>query len=130
MDVAFGLGLFGLKDGVAGRRRMVARLEARATAEEPDRCGLVEIEGARLQSTLRRGWYWGGQGFRERLEKLLPKMKNRNYRSSALGKDAGGADARKILRQAERHFGLGEGGGAKLPRGYPVGRMPGVAQPR
>jgi hypothetical protein len=68
-----------------------------------------------LQST--RGWYWGGQEFRERLEKLIPKMKNRNYRSSALGRDAGIADARKILHRAERHFGLGESEVGKLPRG-------------
>ena len=44
-------------------------------------------------------------------------MKNRNYRSSALGKDAGIADAGKILNRAQRHFGLGEGEVGKLPRG-------------
>ena len=72
-----------------------------------------------MQSTLRRGWYWGGQEFRERLEKLIPKMKNRNYRSSALGRDAGIADARKILHRAERHFGLGDGeAGALTQRGH------------
>ena len=69
-----------------------------------------------MQSTLRRGWYWGGQEFRERLEKLIPKMKNRNYRTSALWRDAGISDATKILDRAERHFGLDEGEVGKLPR--------------
>ena len=117
MDVGYGLGLFGLKDTVAGRRKMIARLEARAAEEEADRCGLAEIEGAGLQSTLRRGWYWGGQEFRQRLVKLIPKIKNRNYSSSALGREAGIADAERILLRAEQHFGLGEGELGRLPRG-------------
>ena len=116
-DVGYGMGLFGLKDTVAGRRKMIARLEERAAEEKASRCGLTEIEGASLQSTLRRGWYWGGQGFRERLEKLIPKMKNRTYRSSALGRDAGIVDATEILHRAEKHFGLGKGEMMKLPRG-------------
>ena len=66
---------------------------------------------------MRGGWYWGGQEFRERLEKLIPKMKNRNYHSSDLGRDAGIADATKILHRAEQHFGLGEGELGRLPRG-------------
>jgi REP element-mobilizing transposase RayT len=117
MDVGYGLGLFGFKDTVAGRRKMVARLEARAADEEAERCGLSEVGGASLQSTLRRGWYWGGQQFRERLDKLVPKMKNRTYRSSALGRDAGTADATEILRRAQKHFGLGEAELGTLPRG-------------
>ena len=55
MDVGYGLGLSGLKDSVAGRRKLIARLEARAAGEKADRCGLAEVEGASLQSTLRRG---------------------------------------------------------------------------
>ncbi len=117
MDVGYGMGLFGLKDTVAGRRKMIARLEERAAEEKASRCGLTEIEGASLQSTLRRGWYWDGQEFRERLEKLIPKMKNRTYRSSTLGRDAGIVDATEILHRAEKHFGLGKGELRKLPRG-------------
>ncbi len=55
VDVGFGLGLFGFKDTVAGRRKMVARLEAGAADEEAERCGLSEVGGASLLSTLRRG---------------------------------------------------------------------------
>jgi hypothetical protein len=44
-------------------------------------------------------------------------MKNRNYHSSDLGRDAGIADATKILHRAEQHFGLGEGELGRLPRG-------------
>ena len=52
MEVGYGLGLFGLKDSVAGRRNMIARLEARAAEEEASRCGLAEIEGARWANSL------------------------------------------------------------------------------
>ncbi|MDB4491602.1 hypothetical protein N9260_01115 [bacterium] len=57
MDVGYSLGFFGFAASVAGRRKMVERLEVRADEEEADRCGLAEIEGASLQITLRRGWY-------------------------------------------------------------------------
>ncbi|MFT5410310.1 MAG: putative transposase [Verrucomicrobiales bacterium] len=117
IDVGYGLDLFGFKDSVVGRRKMIARLEARAVEEKTDRCGLGEIEGSSLQSTLRRGWYWGGQEFHERLKKLIPKMKKRTYRSSALGRDAGIVDATEILRKAEKYFELGKGELKKLPRG-------------
>lgn len=43
MDVGYGLGLFGLKDNVAGLRKLIARIEASAAEEEADRCGLAEL---------------------------------------------------------------------------------------
>lgn len=69
LRVGEGLGLFDLNDTTAGRRAFVERLEKRAQAERAKRCGLPPetlCEGA--QMTVRRGWYWGTQGFREWLE--------------------------------------------------------------
>jgi hypothetical protein len=43
----------------------------------------------RVQNTLRRGWYWGSQAFRESLLAMIERPKgNRNYRSSLLGKSS------------------------------------------
>ena len=65
--------LFGLKDNAAGRRRFLERLELRVQEESARCCGARTPEGQSLQSTLRRGWYFESQGFRERLLALLPK---------------------------------------------------------
>jgi REP element-mobilizing transposase RayT len=85
-----GLANFGCADTAAGRRRFVARLDARALAEP--RAGLgtpvsdPEADGRR--STLADGWYWGSQAFAERL--------------LALTKDAlGGAKHRQALGTRE-----------------------------
>lgn len=63
MSVGEGLELFGERDRTEGRRRMVERTDRRAAEEEAEMAGLVQREGQSLQSTLRRGWYWGGAGF-------------------------------------------------------------------
>jgi hypothetical protein len=85
-----GLERFDLPDTVAGRRRMVERLDRRAVEEEIKNCGLPVIPDdvdARC-SHLRRGWYWGSQEFagklRELAEKLLKERKSvtRAYRKA------------------------------------------------
>ena len=81
-----GLERFDLPDTVAGRRRMVEHLDRRAVAEEIKECGvpaLPEEVDARC-SHLRRGWYWGGQAFAEKLRGLAGQvMKERERRSRA-----------------------------------------------
>ena len=58
-----GLELFGYADRAKGRRDFVRRLERRALEKfEGD-----ALSDRGLQNTLRRGWYWGSQEFRERL---------------------------------------------------------------
>jgi hypothetical protein len=68
---------------------MVKRLEQRAIAEEAQTCGCAVQAGQSLNSTLRRGWYWGTEAFRERLLHLasesLRRTKNRNYLTSRQG---------------------------------------------
>jgi putative transposase len=70
---------------------MVKRLEQRAIAEEAQTCGCAVQAGQSLNSTLRRGWYWGTEAFRERLLHLasesLRRTKNRNYLTSRQGHD-------------------------------------------
>ena len=67
------ISVFGLKDSTAGRRQFLERLELRAREEPTRTCGAKLPERQSLQSTLRRGWYFGSQAFRERLLTLLPK---------------------------------------------------------
>jgi putative transposase len=62
--------VFGCKDTPAGRRRFVERVEERARAEKAEECGLAQLEGQSLQSTLRRGWCYGTDAFKEHLLEL------------------------------------------------------------
>jgi len=105
-----GLDLLGEKDTARGRRRYIERLDQWAVAEERERAGLIEKEGQSLQSTLRRGWYWGSEAFREKLVatagKQVSQARDRELRSSGLFKshDQNGVEA--ILEDAKRHFGV------------------------
>ncbi len=66
-----GLATIGVEDTVAGRKRMVNRLDERA-AEEREQSGFVAVDADadKRGSHLRRGWYWGEQLFAEKLLKL------------------------------------------------------------
>jgi putative transposase len=99
--VEIGLGSAGLRDSAAGRRRFLAGLEQRARLEKAEEAGLSEIEGQSLQSTLRRGWYFGSQAFGERLREvagntLESKRANPSYRGKEM-KEHGEARAQEIL---------------------------------
>ena len=65
-----------------------------------------------MQSTLRRGWYWGSQDFREKLIKLKRKSvisgTNRNYRSSRQQRDYVLAEAERSVIEGLAKHGLGE----------------------
>jgi len=67
METAKGLEAVGLRDTTAGRRRYIERLETLVDWSKPTEAGKVLWEGQGLQSTLRRGWYFGSQAFREKL---------------------------------------------------------------
>jgi REP-associated tyrosine transposase len=98
-----GLELFGYADRAKDRRDFVERLERRAR-EEGGECHPPKSE---LQNTLRRGWYWGSQAFRERLLAMVKRPKgNRNYRSSLLGRECERKEAEKWLEIGRKHFGI------------------------
>ena len=66
MKADFGLRFFGLPDTARGRRAFLNRLEIRARAEA-EASGLPLADGGNLQATLRRGWYFGSEAFKERM---------------------------------------------------------------
>lgn len=121
-----GLALFQCEDRAADRRHFLERLEERMKAEAAEKCGLSEIAGQTLQSTLRKGWYWGGEAFKESLLEKLEQLKGgdlpvaKDFRSSDQARDHALRDGEKILAEAALHFGLGDGrteAFKTLPRG-------------
>jgi putative transposase len=126
MAVDEGLALFQCSDRAADRRHFLERLEERMHAEARQKCGLSEIEGQTLQSTLRKGWYWGCESFKEALLDRLAKEKEgilpvaKDFRSSGQAKDHAIRDAELMITGAVRHFGMAGGQRsdfASLPRG-------------
>ncbi|MFN2509198.1 MAG: transposase [Chthoniobacterales bacterium] len=93
--------VFGFADTTAGRRRMVERLERRASEEGNAHAGVMPVgaEADGRTSHLRRGWYWGRQSFAEKIlklaEKRLGRTKSRAFRWVAVRRAHG-------LERAER----------------------------
>ena len=108
-----GLEAFGFMDTTDGRRRFVERLERRAVEEGAERAGVpvVDAEVDARCSHLRRGWYWGSQGFCERVlrlaEKAIGRPKSRAYRSAAQRLAHGEAQAERMLEEGLKAAGLG-----------------------
>lgn len=108
LAVKEGLNLFGEKDTAAGRERFVGRLDRWAREEEQEETGVLEKEGQSLQSTLRRGWYWGSQEFREKLVERFgseaSQSGDRNKTSSELVKSHQLEGALALIGEAEAFF--------------------------
>jgi hypothetical protein len=126
MAVTDGLALFRCEDRAADRRQFVERLESRMKAEAAAACGLSEIEGQTLRSTSRKGWYWGGEPFRETLLQKLGGLKGgsmpvaKDFRSSDQARDHDLRDGERIISDAVKQFGLKGGRGEDFtvqPRG-------------
>jgi putative transposase len=104
---------FGCKDTVAGRRELIGRLDQRARAEEAKKCGWIARDGQSLNSTLRRGWYWGSAAFRQRLLDLaaegLHRLGHRNRRSTQQWRDHAQLSATDLIRQGLKALELTEG---------------------
>ena len=123
-----GLELFGFPDTAKGRQRFVDRLDGRMQAEKAERCGLAEIDDQTLNSTLRRGWYWGSEEFKESMLNLLNERSNsdeglpatRPYRIDDQAVDLAEQTAERIIAEGVAHFRL-EGADAEhfsaLPKG-------------
>ena len=122
LDAAAGLEAFNLADTAAGRREMVERLDKRAVSEEIKSCGVPpqsEEVDARA-SHLRRGWYWGTQGFGEAMRKLGEKLMkkaaptSRGYQNHELVRGHGERQAEAWLARGLRTAGLKPGGLARV----------------
>lgn len=98
-----GMKRFDLPDTVAGRRRLVERLDRRAVEEEIKKCGVPPVpeEVDARCSHLRRGWYWGSQEFAGKLRKLSAKLMKESRRSSRAYRKAPQVTAHSE-QQAER----------------------------
>ena len=114
LEVTGGLARVGHPDTDTGRRLYVTELDDRARSEAADKLGLVTIEGQTLHSTLRRGWYWGSQEFREALlERFGGQLRERNdvdrtVRSSSQGGDFSKKRAEQIIRSGNWELNLTE----------------------
>ena len=126
MAVTDGLALFRCEDSTADRRQFAERLEGRMKAEAAEACGLSEIDGQTLRSTLRKGWYWGGESFKETLLQKLEGLKRgsmpvaKDFRGSDQARDHDLRDGERIISEAVQQLGL-KGGRREaftaLPRG-------------
>ena len=126
-NLQMGFSVFGLKDSAAGRRQFLERLELREREEPGRSCGARLPEGQSLQSTLRRGWYFGSQAFREHLLALLPRSdanvgldQGQHYEAAALMRDAAEQQAEKIFRRELRTAGVTERAVNERPRSDPL----------
>ena len=126
-DVETAFPLFGLKDSAAGRRRFLERLELTVEEESARRCGARTPEGQSLQSTLRRGWYFGSQAFRARLLALLARTdadlrpnQGQHYEAAVLIRDAAEQKAERIFIRELCAADLTEKGLRERPRSEPL----------
>jgi REP element-mobilizing transposase RayT len=116
METADGFELAGLRDTPAGRRKYLERIEQMTNWTKPDEAGRVLWEGQTLQSTLRRGWYFGAQEFRDHLLKKLGKPEVEKQRRTRLLRERGSFQtdydeglAREIVNRGLEVVGLSEG---------------------
>lgn len=119
-----GLRQLGLPDSVAGRRRLLEWTEKLIDWRDVPRAGYRVADGQSLQSTLRRGWYFGTERFRERLlgelqkaKKDSPRESRRKGYSSEQERDHGIAEAERIISVALEVFGLSQEDWGSLPKG-------------
>jgi REP element-mobilizing transposase RayT len=124
VSVERGLAHMGLPDTASGRRRLSEWTEMLVSWRKPMEAGVAAEEGQSLQSTLRRGWYFGGEEFRERLVSLLAKTgagapaasRAKGY-SGAQNLDHGIREAERICSVAEEVFDLDRDDWARLGKG-------------
>ena len=81
LSVEAGLSHMGYPDRAEGRRRFLATTESLIDRRRLVRAGIVEMEGADLNTTLRRGWCFGSDEFKEKmLDKLGAMMPEGEYK--------------------------------------------------
>jgi putative transposase len=104
------LGELGLEDSAAGRRRYAERMQRRTEEELTDQGQSEE------RRQFRRGWCLGGEAFRERMLGLLGTV-GQASRDSAVVRDHGEAEAKRLLDAGLKTLGLGTAELDALARG-------------
>ncbi len=123
LDVATAMEAAGCADRARGRRAFVERLEARVREEGAGRAGAGLDSSQSLQSTLRRGWYFGSQGFRDHvlaLAKAAGRALGRRgdaYEGAAAQREHGEAEAERLAQVGLAALGLAEVDLAQRERG-------------
>ena len=113
METETGFSVCGLRDSARGRREYLEMLERRVDWRDPSKAGAVYSEGEgspelAVHSTLRRGWVFGSQKFREKLLLLAGRSfrlqgKSNGYHGLA-SRDHGENRAAELLAVGLRHF--------------------------
>lgn len=81
LAVTRGLEHMGYADKAAGRRAFLKYTEGLVGRSPLKRVGVVEMDGADLNTTLRRGWCFGSAEFKEKVGDMLgAKLKSATYR--------------------------------------------------
>jgi putative transposase len=104
---------FGLEDTAGGRNAYRERLEQIIPREGPEKAGRVDREttpAQTLQATIRRGWYFGSENFKEQMLDRLDVSPDRSRRRGADGyrgqqmRDHSELMAREIIQEGCRFF--------------------------
>lgn len=83
LEVERGLAAHGLADTAPDRRKYLASLEQRVQQEGDRLAGLIDPDAqpdVSLQTTIRRGWYFGSEAFKDRMVKLLDQAAKERHR--------------------------------------------------
>jgi hypothetical protein len=113
-----------LPDTAPGRRDLLEWTEGLIDWEKPWEAGNTREDGQTLNSTLRRGWYFGGEEFRERLVAKLerlkpgspPESRRKGYSAEQI-RDHGKKEAERIIAVAAKVFGQKTGNWDRMPKG-------------
>lgn len=112
MGVDRGLQHVDIPDNAAGRRRFMEWTEGCVDWKKSREAGTSMQDGQSLQSTLRRGWYFGAEEFREKLLAKLGSGANEMGERKRKGyggeqtRDHGIAEAERIIDQAASDLGI------------------------
>ena len=83
MATSAGFEAVGLEDPTRGRKAYITRLENLIDWSQPSDSGKTLWQGQSLQATLKRGWYFGAQEFRDKLLARLETGKANLERKTA-----------------------------------------------
>jgi putative transposase len=115
VETASGFEVCGCVDTARGRREFLGLLERRVDWRNPRLAGTTFPAGdgkpeLAVYSSLRRGWFFGSERFRDKLLKMLAKRPGRiekanGYHGPQLN-DYAERRARRLIRAALEHFGI------------------------